>query len=430
MLQFTAAIFNAAGGRIKKVRNILQNRHAISLLSIFITCVVIFLMTGALYFRNEVVITDGENTYKILTMQTSAENILAEQGITLAGLDYYSFGGFNEPENTATLSITRSYTVSVTADGETFKTEAYAGETVMDVLKRAGVTAGEHDIVVPDLYKPLSGSTIKVARAFGITVYIDGEMYDFMVTPDGSTTVAELLIREGFEFGEEDVYSENFRSIAYPGMQAAISTIRYAEKVEFISLPFETYEEASNLMAIGATEVKVEGVNGEERVVIRQKIVEGEIVSEEIVSRTVLSEPTDEVVLVGKALSTPYSLRDFPEIELVNGLPANYEQKLTGKSTAYTAGPNAGTASGRALQIGTVAVNPSIIPYGSLLYIVTTDGKHVYGAAVAADTGEFIYNGGDVLVDLYKGLTGDNYGNALNWGAKQVDVYIISTGKY
>ena len=37
--------------------------------------------------------------------------------------------------------------------------------------------------------------------------------------------------------------------------------------------------------------------------------------------------------------------------------------------------------------MGNVAVDPRIIPYGSKLFIMSADGKYVYGYGIACDTG-------------------------------------------
>lgn len=60
--------------------------------------------------------------------------------------------------------------------------------------------------------------------------------------------------------------------------------------------------------------------------------------------------------------------------------------------TAYTDSPseNGGytiTAMGTPLRRGVVAVDPSVIPLGTKVYVVSTDGSYVYGTAVAEDTG-------------------------------------------
>lgn len=70
------------------------------------------------------------------------------------------------------------------------------------------------------------------------------------------------------------------------------------------------------------------------------------------------------------------------------------------------------TASGMMAQRGVVAVDPSVIPLGTRLYIPG------YGMAVAADTGGAIV--GD-RIDLCM----ESYGEAMNFGRRTVKVYIL-----
>lgn len=60
----------------------------------------------------------------------------------------------------------------------------------------------------------------------------------------------------------------------------------------------------------------------------------------------------------------------------------------------------------------TIAVDPKIIPYGTKMYI---EG---YGYALAADTGGAIVGN---KIDVYF----DTKNEALNWGVKHVNVYIL-----
>ena len=79
--------------------------------------------------------------------------------------------------------------------------------------------------------------------------------------------------------------------------------------------------------------------------------------------------------------------------------PASYSQVLTGKATGYYSRTGKGS-SGLGLGYGTVAVDPSVIPYGTLLYITSTDGSFVYGYAVATDTGIAVQKGQILVVFL------------------------------
>ena len=51
---------------------------------------------------------------------------------------------------------------------------------------------------------------------------------------------------------------------------------------------------------------------------------------------------------------------------------------------------------------------------------MSTDGKHVYGYAIAADTGAALMDG-RIMVDLFV----DSYQSACNWGIHQVNIYVL-----
>lgn len=81
-----------------------------------------------------------------------------------------------------------------------------------------------------------------------------------------------------------------------------------------------------------------------------------------------------------------------PDIDIVldeNGIPVNYTGTSRVQATAYTYTGNR-CATGVNPQPGYIAVNPKIIPYGTKMYIVSADGRYVYGYAIAADTGGYV----------------------------------------
>ena len=99
--------------------------------------------------------------------------------------------------------------------------------------------------------------------------------------------------------------------------------------------------------------------------------------------------------------------------------PASYSKVLTGKATGYYSKSGKGS-SGLGLGYGTVAVDPDVIPYGTLLYITSTDGSFVYGYAVATDTGIAVQDG-RILVDLFY----ETYAESVINGAINVNVYVV-----
>ena len=76
------------------------------------------------------------------------------------------------------------------------------------------------------------------------------------------------------------------------------------------------------------------------------------------------------------------------------------------------------TATGTTVHIGTVAVDPKVIPYGTRMFIVTNDGSYVYGISTAEDCGSSIKNN---RVDLYMPTTAECF----RFGVKDCTVYFL-----
>ena len=77
-------------------------------------------------------------------------------------------------------------------------------------------------------------------------------------------------------------------------------------------------------------------------------------------------------------------------LTLADGSTLSFSGVKSMTATAYTAGHGGAdytTATGTLVRVGTVAVDKSVIPLGTRMYIVSNDGSVVYGLAVAEDTG-------------------------------------------
>jgi 3D (Asp-Asp-Asp) domain-containing protein len=101
------------------------------------------------------------------------------------------------------------------------------------------------------------------------------------------------------------------------------------------------------------------------------------------------------------------------------GKPLKYSSKKTLHCTAYTHTGNK-MSTGKYPKPGYVAVDPREIPYGTKMYITSADGKYVYGYAIAADTGGFIYNSRTDL-DLFL----DSESQCVTFGRRDMIVYFV-----
>lgn len=105
-------------------------------------------------------------------------------------------------------------------------------------------------------------------------------------------------------------------------------------------------------------------------------------------------------------------------LTLKDGTVLNYSGVRSMTATAYTTGHGGvgtRTASGTAVHVGSVAVDKSVIPLGTRMYIVA-GGSIVYGLAVAEDTG---VKGSKI--DLYY----DTYEECIQFGRRSCTVYIL-----
>lgn len=255
---------------------------------------------------------------------------------------------------------------------------------------------------------------------YRVEIRVDGE--EISCIADGGTTIEELLRENGIIIGEHDEVNLPLTECIERETEIMIDRVEYIDVSISSRLDYETIYEESSLYKMGTEFVSQEGKIGCRITTNRQKLVNGKI-TESVEIGVEEYAPVAEIITVGTAHNEPYS-KKTGDFRLENGVPTEYAYMVSGKVTAYTAPPGSGTYSGRTLEIGTVAVNPDIIPFGSELYICSKDGKRVYGYAIAADTGDLT----EVVADVFMGLTSEHYSDACAWGAQDSYVYVLTVG--
>ena len=189
--------------------------------------------------------------------------------------------------------------------------------------------------------------------------------------------------------------------------------------IERSGVKHETTIVYNNNQYVDYKEVVQKGSDGMKKSVYAESYVNGLLVERSLEEEIVYKEPVEEIIEVGtKQRILPTSRGGFRfknEMDLVaTAYDLSYES--CGK---YPDDPYYGiTASGTKAQPGTVAVDPSVIPLGTKLYIASTDGSHDYGFATDLDTGSAIKG---YRIDLFM----EDKADALNFGIRQVKVYIL-----
>lgn len=323
------------------------------------------------------------------------------------------------------MQVLEAFDVKIIED-ETTENIKIAKGTVEDVLKKANITLTDTQTVTPPLSQQVTEDTvIKIENGYPIEITADGKT-EKVIAPQG--TVENALKALNYKLSKEDIVSVNKNEKIKPDMKIKIQRVTYKETTKTEEIAYNTVTKTSEDLEPGKTAVETEGKNGVKEIITKVKYIDGKQTDSEVVKEKITKKPVDEVVLVGEDEAAQTTAAPFETTSNgantftdSNGNTVAYSQVLTGSGTAYTAPAGAGTATGVKAYLGGVAVNPNIIPYGSKLYIVSTDGSFVYGYATAVDTGGALMDG-SAIVDVFY----PTYDECVNFGRRDVNVYVLS----
>lgn len=225
---------------------------------------------------------------------------------------------------------------------------------------------------------------------------------DFKVTADGKTvkckslanTVGEALKDEGIKVGKNDIVTPGTDSLLKRGMKIVIQRVEFKEEVVEETVKFKTVEKDDTSLNEGTSKVVTEGSDGKDKVTYQVTYIDGKETERKEISRETLTKAVDKVIANGTRIN-------------YNG--KTYSRKLVVKAYAYTGGGR--TAMGTRARVGEIAVDPSVIPLGTNVYI---EGV---GPRRAEDTGGNIKGN---TIDIYM----DTQSQCLSWGARYVTIYI------
>lgn len=271
-------------------------------------------------------------------------------------------------------------------------------------------------------------------------------------------TTGSLLARMGITPGTGDTLSCSSETQTYDGMTIELvhTETRIEEEDTVVPYPVNYYEDPD--LEPGAEIVLVAGQNGLTHVKSEVTYRNGKEVSRTVVQETVQTKPVTQLVIRGVDRTIMEQPAD-PEpaeqaapaassgtasgssssgssssggsrydgsaetsgnvIMTSSGESYTYVDVMTCSATAYTCEGYVGhTYSGTLARVGAIAVDPTVIPLGTKMYVVSNDGQYVYGYCVAEDTGGGIKGN---KIDLYF----DTYAECWDFGVRMCTVYIL-----
>ncbi len=314
----------------------------------------------------------------------------------------------------ATTVATMRKTVKLSIDGkeETFIT--YKG-TVKDALQDKGIEISDHDKVQPSLESKIEeAEEIAVKKAVPIKVKFAKKDVTILSAEDN---VEDALVASDDQLKKEGVEYVQGVDEVKPGLDAPVKENMNVDvvKVETKSvtehkvIPFDTVTKSDAELEKGKKKVEAEGKNGKQEVTYQVVYKDGKEASKKEVSSKTVAVPVNAIVVQG----TKNPVKYIPN----RGDSVQYKKHLVMESTAYSGHSNTATGVKPVYNPGgtsTIAVDPRVIPLGSLVYV---EG---YGYARAADTGGAIKGN---IIDVFF----NSADQCTKWGRKYgVDVYIVS----
>ena len=306
----------------------------------------------------------------------------------------------------------------VITDGDRVFTYTTSATDPRQVLGEAGLELDENDTYTTQ--DGVGGAEITVVRSQ--TIYINYYGEEMTATSRGET-VAELLSRLNLTLGENDTVSWPLSDETQDGMRLRVENVIHQEQTYTATIPHTTRYCYDPSLPAGMEVVVTEGRDGE---LLRTATVT--YINKQEVSRTVLTEiqtrcAAEEVIAIGTGLAaSPASDAEMPIITdnmiiLPNGEVLTYVGSTTGRATAYCL--RGTTATGTSAQEGVVAVDPSFIPFGTRMFIITNDGEYVYGIATAEDAGD-----GNIVgnrIDLWI----PTWSECIQFGYRECTIYFL-----
>ena len=300
-------------------------------------------------------------------------------------------------------------------DGEITTLKYTLSHEPQKILNESGIVTMACDIVDFSGFEGKMG-VINITRAFPVTIQVDGKLSAMMTT---DITVGQLLRQQGITLGEFDEI--NISPVLYlsPNDHIIIKRVQLTTTVVHEIIPHEVEYKENSLLPRGRTRTLINGQNGERAITYIDRVVDGVLHAREQREAIMTRQPVTQLILRGT--SDPVSDLNFGIPLYSNGVPVRYKKVLTNQiCTGYSARQGARGASRMTLLDGYVAVRANEIPYGTKMYITSSDNSFVYGYAIAADTGLGLMKN-VIDIDLFY----ETYVESCLNGRKYLNVYIL-----
>lgn len=286
--------------------------------------------------------------------------------------------------------------------------------TVRDVLEQNKIELNSKDKVSPGLKASVEdGMKIYIRRAVPVRVAVDGKDMEFLSAEE---TVEDMLSAEGIKYSNIDKVYPELDTAVCSNMDVRVVRVTEREIIEKQTLAYAEETQEMPNWEKGIEKTLRNGSNGESLSTIKITYEDGVEKGREVVNQKVTKVPLSHLVAVGtldwRAVSRGETIQ-FKRMIYMKATSYTNDIACTGKSGGHTATGTVPRRNSDGSRWSSVAVDPSVIPLGSKLWI---EG---YGFAIAEDVGGAVRGN---IIDLFFTGGTEEY---RSWGTHNVRVYIL-----
>ena len=214
------------------------------------------------------------------------------------------------------------------------------------------------------------------------------------------STIKEFLDEQGIKYDSNDKITPNLDTKLKDNIQVKIVKVDIKEQKEYKKIPFEITINEDNKLFKGETVIVQDGNDGEKETVYKLIYEDNKLVKKKLVSEKITKNPTDKIVKRGTKENAVVASK------------SKTSRSMSVVATAYSSGTI--TSTGTKPKWGTIAVDPTVIPYGTKVYIPKFNMTFT-----AEDCGGAIKGN---KIDIFMG----NEQEAYNWGRSTIDIHILN----
>ncbi|MFC3882056.1 ubiquitin-like domain-containing protein [Bacillus songklensis] len=356
---------------------------------------------------------DGKKK-KLRTHAQTVSELLKEQDIKVRDEDYLSHALSAKVNSDMNIVWEPAKSIELVVDQQKRNIWTTA-DTIKEVLAKEKIHISKYDQVQPDLDTSVQDNlTVQVDKAFPVKLNHGGNEQKVWST---STTVADFLEQREIKLNDLDRVEPSLSSPVKPN--TVVNVVRVEKVTDVVEEPIGYAVVTKNDPSLekGIEKIVSEGTEG--RVAKHYEVVmeNNKEVSRKLVKTEQLKESKDRIVAVGSKATKPVTKTAVAQVSRDDHQSG---REFYVQSTAYTAfcsGCSGKTRTGIDLRANpnakVIAVDPSIIPLGSKVYV---EG---YGYAIAADTGGAIKGN---KIDVFFA----DKSRAYTWGRRTIKIKVLN----